>query len=116
MPVTITTAATLPHEGTTAMDKDLGEVGLIAGIGAAATWLVQRVLKSPDDAQAREKAQDARAAALELRIARLEMKLGSGSDVGTVMHTLHEMREETRDRFDRMEKTLADLTNTRRMS
>jgi type II secretory pathway pseudopilin PulG len=116
MPATITTAATLPHEGTAAMDKDLGEVGLIAGIGALATWLVQRILKSPDDAQAREKAQDARAAAMELRIARLEMKLGSGSDIGSVMHTLHEMRDETRDRFDRMEKALTDLTNARRLS
>jgi hypothetical protein len=38
-----THAATLPR-GDAMLDKDLGEVGLIAGIGAVVTWLVQRLV------------------------------------------------------------------------
>jgi hypothetical protein len=101
-------AATLPH-GAAMLDKDLGEVGLIAGIGAAVTWFVQRLAKSPDESRDE-------LARLRERVIRLEAKLGSGSDIGSVMHTLGEMREESRDRFDRMEKAITDLTNNRRMS
>lgn len=80
------------------LDKDLGEVGLIAGIGAAVSWLVARLLNNPD------KVRD-----LEMRIVKIEARIGSEGDVGTLMHVLTEMQKQMGD----MQRTLQALANRR---
>ncbi len=68
------------------MDRDIGEIGLIAGIGAAVTWMSQRLLNSPDKVNEIEK-----------RVIRMESRVGSEGDVGTIMHVLAEVQEAQRE-------------------
>jgi uncharacterized coiled-coil protein SlyX len=90
-------AAPMPH-GVPMLDKDLGEVGIVAAIGAGAAWLVARLLNNPDEVNK-----------LKERVIRLEARIGSDGDVGTLMHVLTAMQKQ----MDDMQRTLQSLASRR---
>lgn len=69
------------------MDDTATSVGAGAAITAAGVWLVSRLLNKPDE-QAKE------IAALRERVIRIESRIGSEGDVGTMMHVLTEMQRQ----------------------
>jgi hypothetical protein len=67
------------------MDETGTVVASVAG-GGVITWLMQRVLNSPEKVNEIEK-----------RVIRLESRVGSEGDVGTIMHVLAEVQEAQRE-------------------
>jgi hypothetical protein len=67
------------------MDDTGTVVASVAGGGVVA-WIVQRLLGSPD-----------KVVELEKRVIRIEARVGSDGDVGTIMHVLTEVQEAQRE-------------------
>lgn len=84
------------------MDDSTTTVAAAGGASAVVTWLVSRILGRPEkDAE--------RVTALEMRIVKLESRLGSDGDVGTIMHVLTAMQEQ----MGAMQKMLQDFIQRR---
>lgn len=79
------------------MDETTTVVSSVAGGGVVA-WLVQRVLGSPD-----------KVAELEKRVIKLESRVGSEGDVGTIMHVLNEMQQTARETQQMLRDILSRL-------
>lgn len=84
------------------MDETTTVLGSVAGGGVVA-WLVQRVLHSPD--KMNEKVNE-----LEKRVIRIESRIGSEGDVGTIMHVLTEMQQTARETQQMLRDILTRLT------
>jgi hypothetical protein len=81
------------------MDDTATSVGAGAAITAAGLWLVSRLLNKPDE-QAKE------IAALRERVIRLEARIGSEGDVGTMMHVLTTIQQQ----IEAMQRAVNELT------
>jgi hypothetical protein len=71
-------------------------VSSVAG-GGVITWLLQRVLNSPEKANDKIAALAEKLAELDKRTIRVESRVGSEGDVGTIMHVLTEMQQTQRE-------------------
>jgi uncharacterized coiled-coil protein SlyX len=80
------------------MDETTTVVSSVAGGGVVA-WLVQRVLHSPD-----------KVTELEKRVIRIESRIGSEGDVGTIMHVLTEMQQTARETQQMLRDILTRLS------
>lgn len=78
------------------MDETGTVVASVAG-GGVVTWLVQRLLTSPEKANEKIADLGEKLNALEKRVIRTESRVGSEGDVGTIMHVLTEMQETQRE-------------------
>jgi hypothetical protein len=78
------------------MDETGTVVASVAG-GGIITWFVTRLLNSPDTARKELDVVRAEVALLRERTIRMESRIGSEGDVGTIMHILTEMRQENRE-------------------
>ena len=79
--------------------SDLGAVAASAAGGGVIAWLVQRTLGSPD------KHRD-EVAALRERVIRVESRIGSEGDVGTMMHVLTTIQQQ----MSEVQRALSELT------
>ena len=85
-------------------------VSSVAG-GGVITWLLQRVLNSPEKANDKIAALAEKLAELDKRTIRVESRVGSEGDVGTIMHVLTEMQQTQRE-TQSMLRELLSRSNT----
>lgn len=78
------------------MDETTTVVSSVAGGGVIA-WIVQRVLNSPDKINEKIATLGDKLAELDKRTIRVESRVGSEGDVGTIMHVLTEMQQTQRE-------------------
>lgn len=78
------------------MDETTTVVGSVAG-GSVVTWLLHRVLNSPDKINEKIAKLADKLAELDKRTIRVESRVGSEGDVGTIMHVLTEMQQTQRE-------------------